>query len=70
MKTKNKCEACNRKLDNLETLGSRDATYFLCPTCLIFLVTHKLSKKHFFNLIKNGHSSNEFHLHDDFYDYE
>jgi hypothetical protein len=67
-----KCEACEGPLSVKSTLteeydGERTSKYVLCANCLLQLVTLSLTKRQFKNLIKNGHSPDEFYLHGDFY---
>jgi hypothetical protein len=67
------CEACGEKdvLCVLEDLFSiKNSRFIVCGNCLISLINLRLSVKQFKNLIKNGHNSNEFYLHEDFYDEE
>ena len=68
-----KCEACNGPLSVKSTLteeyyGEIISKYMLCANCLLNLVTLSLSPKQFKNLIRNGHTTDEFYLHGDFYD--
>lgn len=44
--------------------------YRVCSSCLLMLVNCDLSAKNFKNILNNGHSDNEFLLHEDFYDEE
>lgn len=74
------CEACNSSIHNmvkigmsipipLEYLKTPEGTeYFLCPNCMLRLITCSLSKSQVNNLLGNGHTRKEFYLHNDFYD--
>jgi hypothetical protein len=67
---KMKCEAC-RKTEHqwvLTDTMDESVSYFVCSCCLARLNNYDLTKKQFRNLIKAGHTQDEFLLHDDFYD--
>ena len=69
-----KCQICGKHEVQWElksTLGDeseRDPIYKICSNCLDNLVNRNLSQKQFKNILKNGHSDNEYLLHEDFYD--
>lgn len=65
-----KCEACEINMAKAKLVICSKIKYYLCLNCLLNFVTVSLSKDNFKNLIKNGHSVDEFYLHDDFYDAE
>ena len=68
------CQACEKFEEQVilkespEYAKSEYKDYHLCQNCLIKLVLNCLSKTQYKNLIKNGHSPNEFMIHEDFYD--
>ena len=62
-----KCEACGEKCHS-KLIVSKDEIYILDLNCLTDLINLNLSPEHFFNLLENGHTINEFYLHEDFYD--
>lgn len=64
------CESCETGdvQWNLTDVYEEKVKYKVCSTCLMFLTTHSLPKDCFKNLIKNGHKTSEFLLHEDFYD--
>lgn len=65
------CEACGaaHQWTIIDAYKDRKTkSYKICSNCHLALVTCCLSKKQFFNLIKAGHNTNEFYLHEDFYD--
>jgi hypothetical protein len=64
-----RCQACKERNEQyiVTSLGERPS-YHLCGNCILQLVTENLSKEQFMNLLKSGHSANEFYLHSDFYD--
>jgi len=63
-----KCESCEDFPVTVEMTDIGTTTYKICNNCLFELVNHALTNQHFKNLLKNGHSSSEYYLHDDFYD--
>jgi len=62
------CEQFDQQYILQDAYTDRTPAYRVCANCLNFLVRHALSKKQFKNLLKNGHTANEFLLHEDFYD--
>jgi hypothetical protein len=61
MNNKLKCECCGYEAQaKLEVFG--DKPYLLCMNCNSELNDLNLSKKHFKNLLKNGHKDDEFLL--------
>lgn len=67
-----KCESCDAEypwptLVTLVMIGEA-IKYKICLTCLQKLVTYSLSPENYKNLLKAGHSVDEFYLHGDFYD--
>jgi hypothetical protein len=67
---KMKCECCKKFPHQWVLTDTLDnsVSYFVCSNCLPALVEYNLSRKQFGNLIKSGHSLDEFLLHEDFYD--
>ena len=66
-----KCECgCGSEAQVMHVDLYNGHTYFLCSNCEIPFVMNSLSKKQFKALIKNGHTTKEFALHEDFYDEE
>jgi len=66
-----KCQCCNEFDEQwvLSGVAGRVAEdYHICSNCLMYLVNSALTPEMFFNLLKNGHSTREHLLHDDFYD--
>lgn len=64
-----KCESCGTEVQwNLIDEYDKKIKYKLCSNCLLALVNCRLSTIEFFSLLKNGHTTNEFYLHCDFYD--
>lgn len=63
-----KCEACEGHNYSWTLSDNYGVTYKVCTNCLLDLVETAMSKKQFKNMLKNGHSDNEFLLHGDFYD--
>ena len=64
-----KCEICGHELQwELKDMYDEKCIYKLCSNCLFKLVNLMLSKKEFFKLLKNGHTTDEHLLHGDFYD--
>lgn len=65
-----KCEACDKEYISvvMNELKTDEETYVVCANCLISLVCRDLSSEQYKNLLKNGHSAEEFLLHSDFYD--
>ena len=63
-----KCECCKSK--SQWTLKSQygGMDYNVCSNCLTDLVNCHLSKKQFKEILKSGHTTDEFLLHEDFYD--
>lgn len=65
------CESCRTNGSQwLLKSTSGPEEYHLCANCLIDLVNLSLTSGHFKNLIRAGHSSNDFMIHGDFYDEE
>ena len=67
---KMKCECCKKAEHQWQITDTLDnsVSYFVCSCCLPDLVTYNLKKKQIRNLIKSGHTRDEFLLHEDFYD--
>ena len=66
-----KCEACEHGDVQWELKHKLSPEiYKVCSNCLHRLTSFSLSKTQFLNLLKNGHTTDEFLLHDDFYDIE
>ena len=64
-----KCECdCGNKAQLVRTDVLGNCRYLVCANCEIDLVNISLSKKQFMALLKNGHTTEEHSLHDDFYD--
>jgi hypothetical protein len=61
------CEESEHQWSLISSYGD-EKPYLVCSNCLISLVTYRLSKKQYKNLLKNGHEESEFLIHDDFYD--
>jgi len=70
----NKCECCGTGAQvvhiDLSNSGDEDYRYYLCRNCEGPFVNCDLSKEQFFSMLKNGHTTAEFMLHEDFYDEE
>ena len=68
--SKMRCEACKHEEHQWVLTDTLDASvsYYLCGNCLPALVNYHLSKKQFRHLLKAGHTTMEFLLHEDFYD--
>lgn len=63
-----KCDCCNNESQWVLKSVYGDKDYNVCSNCLSDLTNFHLSKKQFKNILKAGHSTDEFLLHDDFYD--
>lgn len=69
MMDKKKCECgCKNYAQVMHKDLYTNIKTFLCKNCEISYVLTALSKEQFFALLKNGHKTNEFMLHSDFYD--
>ena len=65
----NLCNSCEvNTICCIVSIKGTQRPYTLCLCCLQELINKSLTKEHFKNLIKNGHTTKEFYLHDDFYD--
>lgn len=65
------CESCEVAPVGVEVIKLNERKrYSICLNCHVFLVSLSLPKEFFKNLLKNGHTTDEFYLHDDFYDEE
>lgn len=64
------CECCEKEEVQweLKDSGDKSCIYKVCSCCLSRLTTYSLSPIQFKNLLKNGHTVDEFLLHEDFYD--
>jgi len=62
-----KCE-CGCGNDTHLMLIDRKTIYNVCHNCMIDLINLNLSKEQFAELIANDHTTDQFLLHDDFYD--
>jgi hypothetical protein len=64
------CQCCGREVQWVLKDAYPDPApdYVVCTNCLTRLTMLDLTKKQFKNLIKAGHSTTEYYLHNDFYD--
>ena len=63
-----KCECCGTEAQVAHIDLYESNRYLLCRNCEVSFVNCALSKEQFFNMLKNGHSTEEFMLHADVYD--
>lgn len=68
MNKEKKCECCNNGDVQWELKHHTGEIYNVCSNCLHKLTSLSLSKTQFNNLLKNGHTTDEFLLNDDYYD--
>ena len=65
----NECECqCCITSNRSTTIIHRNVVYYVCSGCAVDLFNLNLSKVQFFLLLENGHTTDEFLLHCDFYD--
>lgn len=60
------CQCCGCETDIIINDGGIE--YILCYNCASSLINLNLTSKQFHKILMNGHSTEEFLLHDDFYD--
>ena len=66
-----KCEICKRFDEQWElkdTLRTNGVSYHVCSNCLVGLVNLELKPEEFKQILKSGHTVEEYLLHEDFYD--
>jgi len=64
------CHGCAAAFpaEMINKLDAADGFYVVCGNCLIALVGLGLNPDQFANMLAQGHSTEEFFLHSDFYD--
>jgi len=68
-KPEKQCECgCGSEAQVMHTDLYQNYKYLLCKNCEVLFVNNALTPEMFKSMIENGHSSDEFMLHSDFYD--